>query len=154
MGLNASGSVNRRTPVASRAIVSSSLSVSSVKMLDSPGWPLSEGLRSKLVEQEACQAESRRIELGWIGLHGLIERPPPALAVVCGGGEVVRSLVGDRRAVDRHGRSGLVLAPPSVRLAIIREGLQRRQRLEPPGLATRSISQERLPQRLHVRTGG
>ena len=78
-----------------------------VGWLRAPNVFVRDGLGAELAEQETGQLQARRVEQAGVGLGGLGECPPPALAVVLGLLKALGNTVIDRRAVglDRAPRS-------------------------------------------------
>ena len=102
MKLNSSGSVNRLMPVASRAMVSFSLSVctayvpvSFFVVVVAVRESTTPRLRPSSARRIASMQEIGPDEIGFVfqagvDFDGLLQHPPPALAVVLGVGERLR----------------------------------------------------------------
>ena len=72
-------------------------------------------LGPELAEQETGQLQACRVEQAGVGLGGLGECPPPALAVVLGFFKALGNPVIDRRAVRLDGCPAGLLATPITR---------------------------------------
>ncbi len=113
------------------------------------------GVGAELSDQEPGQDRAGGVERAGIGEGGLGERPSPALAVVLRLRKAFGSVIIDGRPIGVHGCAGLLAIPGAeVILGVFGQDVERRERLELPGIALGPVAHHDAGERQQVAAGG